>query len=140
MYTLQGLWHPARRVRQIFWRIHNMIYVGEQDSLVPFMPVLKDDERNKYGQPELMMTLWLNHNLHIQKWINNHCSFIFCLFSLTKPSVIILELFHFLARVVVKITWIFLFLKTVRLFDVRYVSCVRYAQCLKLTSFPWFDF
>jgi len=57
MYTLQGLWHPARRVRQIFWRIHNMIYVGEQDSLVPFMPVLKDDERNKYGQPELMMTL-----------------------------------------------------------------------------------
>jgi splicing factor 3B subunit 1 len=57
MYSLQGLWHPARRVRQIFWRVYNMVYVGEQDSLVPFQPVLKDDERNRYGQPELMMTL-----------------------------------------------------------------------------------
>lgn len=57
MYTLQGLWHPARRVRQIFWRIYNMIYVGSQDSLVPFQPELKDDNYNHYGQPELMMGL-----------------------------------------------------------------------------------
>lgn len=51
MYTLQGLWHPARKVRQIFWRIYNMIYVGSQDSLVPFQPVLKDDSHNHYSQP-----------------------------------------------------------------------------------------
>ena len=57
MYTLQGLWHPARRVRQIFWRIYNMIYVGCQDSLLPFQPELKDDSYNHYGQPELMMGL-----------------------------------------------------------------------------------
>ena len=57
MYTLQGLWHPARRVRQIFWRIYNMIYVGFQDSLMPFQPELKDDSYNHYGQPELMMGL-----------------------------------------------------------------------------------
>ena len=57
MYTLQGLWHPARRVRQIFWRIYNMIYVVSQDALVPFQPILKDDAYNHYAQPELMMTL-----------------------------------------------------------------------------------
>jgi splicing factor 3B subunit 1 len=51
MYTLQGLWHPARKVRQIFWRIYNMLYVGSQDSLVPFQPNLKPDKYNNYGQP-----------------------------------------------------------------------------------------
>ena len=57
MYVIQGLWHPARRVRQIYWRIYNMFYVGSQDSLVPFRPILKDDKYNQYGQPELMMIL-----------------------------------------------------------------------------------
>lgn len=42
MYTLQGLWHPSRRVRKIYWRIYNMLYVGCQDSLVPFQPTLAD--------------------------------------------------------------------------------------------------
>lgn len=57
MYVLQGLWHPARRVRQVYWRIYNMLYVGSQDSLVPFQPVLKDEKNNNYGQPELMISL-----------------------------------------------------------------------------------
>ena len=35
-----------------------MLYVGSQDSLVPFQPILKDDKYNHYGQPELMMILW----------------------------------------------------------------------------------
>jgi hypothetical protein len=34
-----------------------MLYVGSQDSLVPFQPTLKDDRCNRYGQPELMMSL-----------------------------------------------------------------------------------
>ena len=34
-----------------------MIYVGSQDALVPFQPQLKDDNYNRYGQPELMMSL-----------------------------------------------------------------------------------
>ncbi len=50
MYTIQGLWHPARRVRQIYWRIYNMLYVSSQDNLVPFQPVLKSDKYNDYGQ------------------------------------------------------------------------------------------
>lgn len=57
MYVLQGLWHPARRVRQVYWRIYNMLYVGSQDNIVPFQPILKDDQYNRYGQPELMMSL-----------------------------------------------------------------------------------
>ena len=57
MYTLQGLWHPARKVRHNFWRIYNMLYVSSQDSLVPFQPILNDDKFNHYGQPELMMSL-----------------------------------------------------------------------------------
>ncbi len=57
MYVLQGLWHPARRVRQVYWRIYNMLYVGSQDNIVPFQPILKDDQYNHYGQPELMMSL-----------------------------------------------------------------------------------
>ncbi len=57
MYVLQGLWHPARKVRHIFWRVYNMLYVGSQDSLVPFQPLLKNDQYNHYEQPELMMIL-----------------------------------------------------------------------------------
>ncbi len=54
-YIIQGLWHPARRVRQVYWRIYNMIYVGSQDSLVPFQPTLKVDQHFEYGHPELMI-------------------------------------------------------------------------------------
>jgi splicing factor 3B subunit 1 len=57
LYILQGLWHPARRVRQIYWRLYNMIYVGNQDSLVPFQPQIPDDEKNCYYQAELMSVL-----------------------------------------------------------------------------------
>jgi splicing factor 3B subunit 1 len=51
MYVIQGLWHPARRVRQIYWRVYNMLYVCSQDNLVPFQPVLKNDKWNNYEQP-----------------------------------------------------------------------------------------
>lgn len=57
MYVIQGLFHPARRVRQVYWRIYNMLYVSSQDNLVPFQPQLKNDVHNNYEQPELMMFL-----------------------------------------------------------------------------------
>lgn len=57
LYIVQGLWHPARRVRQIYWRIYNMLYVGSQDSIVPFQPRIKDDRKNCYYQSELMTVL-----------------------------------------------------------------------------------
>ncbi|ETO19154.1 hypothetical protein RFI_18071 [Reticulomyxa filosa] len=38
-YMLSGLFHPARRVRNVYWRLYNLLYVGNQDALVAFYPV-----------------------------------------------------------------------------------------------------
>ncbi len=27
---LQGLWHPARKVRQVYWKLYNNLYIGAQ--------------------------------------------------------------------------------------------------------------
>ncbi|KAJ8461976.1 hypothetical protein ONZ51_g11204 [Trametes cubensis] len=31
-YTLQGLFHPARKVREVYWRIYNLLYLGAADA------------------------------------------------------------------------------------------------------------
>ncbi|CAM6094939.1 unnamed protein product [Calypogeia fissa] len=56
-YCLQGLFHPARKVREVYWKIYNAIYIGSQDGLVAAYPVLEDDGNNVYSRPELMMFL-----------------------------------------------------------------------------------
>ena len=28
--VLQGLFHPARKVREVYWKIYNMLYIGSQ--------------------------------------------------------------------------------------------------------------
>ena len=38
LYLAQGLFHPARRVRQAAWRVYNMLYVQGQETLVPLFP------------------------------------------------------------------------------------------------------
>ncbi|KAI8149047.1 splicing factor 3B subunit 1 [Fennellomyces sp. T-0311] len=52
-YTLQGLFHPARKVREVYWKIYNTLYIGSQDALVPCYPRIDDDERNHYQRYEL---------------------------------------------------------------------------------------
>ncbi|KAF7721252.1 Splicing factor 3B subunit 1 [Apophysomyces ossiformis] len=52
-YTLQGLFHPARKVREVYWKIYNTLYIGAQDALVPYYPRIEDDERNQYHRHEL---------------------------------------------------------------------------------------
>ncbi|XP_049850593.1 LOW QUALITY PROTEIN: splicing factor 3B subunit 1-like [Schistocerca gregaria] len=52
-YLLQGLFHPARKVRQTYWKLYNNMYIGAVDSMVPSFPRLPDDERNYYSRPEL---------------------------------------------------------------------------------------
>jgi splicing factor 3B subunit 1 len=37
---LQGLFHPARKVREQYWRLYDNLYLGAQDALVPFYPDL----------------------------------------------------------------------------------------------------
>lgn len=58
-HTLQGLFHPARSVREAFVRIYNTNYLGAQDALVPFFPSLedRDDERNDYARHDLAVFL-----------------------------------------------------------------------------------
>jgi splicing factor 3B subunit 1 len=41
LYVLQGLFHPAKRVREMYWRLYNFLYIGAQDALVPFFPKLE---------------------------------------------------------------------------------------------------
>ena len=54
-YILQGLHHPARKVREVYWRIYNTTYMGAADSLVPFYPRLDSlgEGKNDYRRPAL---------------------------------------------------------------------------------------
>ncbi|KAL5720028.1 Splicing factor 3B subunit 1 [Ranunculus cassubicifolius] len=54
-YCLQGLFHPARKVREVYWKIYNSLYIGSQDSLVAAYPVLEDEGSNIFSRPELAM-------------------------------------------------------------------------------------
>lgn len=56
-YTLQGLFHPARKVRDVYWKVYNSIYIGAQDALVPFYPAIQNDQKNLYLRYELSYTL-----------------------------------------------------------------------------------
>jgi splicing factor 3B subunit 1 len=56
-YTLQGLFHPARKVREVYWKIYNNLYIGSQDSLTPAYPRIDDDDTNTYQRPELDLFL-----------------------------------------------------------------------------------
>ena len=37
---VQGLFHPARKVREAYWKLYNSAYIATQDSMVPFYPVM----------------------------------------------------------------------------------------------------
>ncbi|CAI5475130.1 unnamed protein product [Closterium sp. Yama58-4] len=54
-YVLQGLYHPARKVREVYWRIYNNLYIGAQDALVAAYPRLPDEPNNIYTRAELDM-------------------------------------------------------------------------------------
>ncbi|KAL0481841.1 splicing factor 3B subunit 1 [Acrasis kona] len=57
MYVLQGLYHPSRRVRNVYWKIYNILYIGNQDALTPVYPVLPNDPDNNYHRGELFYCL-----------------------------------------------------------------------------------
>ncbi|KIJ55204.1 hypothetical protein M422DRAFT_199300 [Sphaerobolus stellatus SS14] len=56
-YTLQGLFHPARKVREVYWRVYNALYLGAADALVPFYPDLGEisEGQNVYDRHPLQM-------------------------------------------------------------------------------------
>ena len=51
-YILQGLFHPARRIRDVYWRIYNLMYVGAQDDLCACYPTLPAEECENGEIPE----------------------------------------------------------------------------------------
>ncbi|CAI9088499.1 OLC1v1022835C1 [Oldenlandia corymbosa var. corymbosa] len=54
-YCLQGLFHPARKVREVYWKIYNSLYIGAQDGLVASYPMLLGDANAAYTRTELFM-------------------------------------------------------------------------------------
>ncbi|MBW0466050.1 hypothetical protein O181_005765 [Austropuccinia psidii MF-1] len=59
LYTLQGLFHPARKVREVYWRIYNSNYLGAADAMVPFYPNMADasDDMRDYSRD--MLLAWI---------------------------------------------------------------------------------
>ncbi|KAK4527735.1 hypothetical protein GAYE_SCF46G5816 [Galdieria yellowstonensis] len=58
-YSLQGLFHPARKVREVYWKIYNNLYIYAQDSLTAFYPRIEidNDPNGNYCRPELDLVL-----------------------------------------------------------------------------------
>jgi splicing factor 3B subunit 1 len=53
MYVLQGLFHPARRVREVYWKLYNSLYMYHVDSLVSSYPRMDDDGVNSYRRTHI---------------------------------------------------------------------------------------
>ena len=56
-YIVQGLFHPARKVRDVYWKIYNNLYIGSQAGLVPAYPRIADDVLNTYERTHLDLFL-----------------------------------------------------------------------------------
>lgn len=67
LYLLQGLFHPAKKVREVYWRIYNMVHSFAQEGLVPFYPSLttvdlQNENDEEPGDPDRYerKELWLH--------------------------------------------------------------------------------
>eukprot|EP00934_Nitzschia_sp_Nitz4_P004991 Nitzschia sp. Nitz4//scaffold128_size63911//41023//44913//NITZ4_006223-RA/size63911-snap-gene-0.73-mRNA-1//-1//CDS//3329534844//4981//frame0 len=52
-YTIQGLYHPARKVREVYWRVYNTLYIYNSDALVAGYPIVEDEGYNEYARTSL---------------------------------------------------------------------------------------
>jgi len=43
-YVLQGLFHAARKVRTVYWKVYNNLYIAHQDGLIALYPRIEDDK------------------------------------------------------------------------------------------------
>ncbi|CAH7681403.1 armadillo-type protein [Phakopsora pachyrhizi] len=59
LYTLQGLFHPARKVREVYWRVYNSNYLGAADAMVPFYPNLSDASDDVRDYSRDMLLAWI---------------------------------------------------------------------------------
>ena len=47
------MFHPARKVRDVYWKIYNSLYIGSQDAMVAFYPRIPNDAKNTYARYEM---------------------------------------------------------------------------------------
>jgi len=52
-YTVQGLYHPARKVREVYWKLFNCLYIFAADALIMGYPMVEDEGENMYSRPTL---------------------------------------------------------------------------------------
>jgi len=52
-YVLQGLYHPARKVREVYWKVFNTLYIYSSDSLVIGYPMIEDEGDTTYAMTTL---------------------------------------------------------------------------------------
>lgn len=57
LYLLQGLFHPARKVRDVYWRHYNSLYISFQHALVESYPTIHNDQHNNYLRTQLFYTM-----------------------------------------------------------------------------------
>lgn len=51
------MFHPARKVRDPYWKVYNNLYIGNQDSLVAGFPRVPNEGRNDFTRYELDIAL-----------------------------------------------------------------------------------
>jgi splicing factor 3B subunit 1 len=56
-YFLQGLFHAARDVRDIYWRAYNILLVGNPEALIPAYPTVEDDNNKRLKRHELFVII-----------------------------------------------------------------------------------
>jgi len=52
-YVQAGLFHPARRVRDVYWKLYNTLYIFGADALTAAYPALEDDGANTYRRTQI---------------------------------------------------------------------------------------
>lgn len=65
LYVLQGLFHPARKVREVYWKVYNSLYVYAQDGLVPSYPNMCTDDLELEEEDPLGEDRYVRHELFL---------------------------------------------------------------------------
>jgi splicing factor 3B subunit 1 len=65
LYLVAGLFHPARVVREAYWRIYNRLYLYAQDGLVAYAPRVPNVRVDASGAVSDEDDKYVRHELHL---------------------------------------------------------------------------
>jgi len=63
-YVLQGLYHPARKVREVYWRVYNTLYIYNADAMVMGYPQIAD-EKDAAGESSVVVNSYARTTLEL---------------------------------------------------------------------------